>query len=207
MGMREYMVRSIRGGVLVVIIIVTACGGSSETATTGPSTPAATPTQSPTQALEQRATPLCTAAFAAPAPSAAMPAMRPVVLYWRRDESQVQASSRSSTAGPGWLGEIYGDLPEAVKARTVEEVKTVVCRQEHYIQVGTYQMSQSAAVRIDWELRLVRWPTGETLAARTFRGGDPPASRTTMGHLSWEHGPRPEAEAKAWLEQTLRPGP
>lgn len=199
-------IRMLRGGVLFLILIAAACGGS-ETAPAGPSTPAPTPTRSPTDVLEARATALCTAAFSATAPVTAAPAKRPVVLYWRRDESQVQPQSRSSTAGAEWHGEIYGDLPASTRASTPEEVQTIVCRQEQYIQVGVYQNSESAAVRIDWELRLVRWPTGESLAARTFRGGDPPASRTTRGSVSWEHGPTPQAEASAWLESVLQPGP
>ena len=192
---------------LVAACLAVACGGSSAPQAAVPSTPVPTPTPSPGNVLEARAVVLCDAALKAPAPTTAATAFRPVVLYWRRDESRVQPGSRSSTAGAGWHGEIYGDLPEPLRAATVEDVQAVVCRQENYIQVGTYERSNSAAVRIDWELRLVRWPSGELLAARTFRGADPPASRQTQGSQSWEHGETPKAAATAWLEQTLRPRP
>lgn len=196
-------------GILAVLFICLACSGSGSPADDGTAnrTPPATPTPRPVDVLEAQATALCTAAFAAPAPATAQAARRPAVLYWRRDESKVQTQSRSSTAGPGWRGELAGDLPQTLSARTAEEVQTVACREERYIQVGVYQESNSAAVRIDYELRLLRWPGGELLAARTFRGGDPPATRTTQGSVSWEHGPRPQAEATAWLEQSLQAGP
>lgn len=151
---------------------------------------------------------VCGKAFEKSVADTAGKARPPALLLWRRDESDVQDGSRSSTAGADqWRSDNNHRLPAKLLARSLESLQSVVGLVERFVQVGTYEATKTAAVRIDYEVRVVRWPSGELLAARTFRGADPPAQRTSSsGVKSWEHGQPPDAAAvEAWLSEVFAP--
>lgn len=150
----------------------------------------------------------CTSAFRGTSVGLPGKGKPPSLLLWSRDERAVQAGSRSSTPGAErWKADNNHSLPPKMLARSVEEVRSVVCLLEQYVQVGTYETTNSAAVRLDYEVRVIGWPGGDLVAVRTFPGGDPPKERThSTGAMSWERGAPPdEAAVTAWLEQVFSP--
>lgn len=152
--------------------------------------------------------PKCTAAFATPIPERKGKAPLPALLLWSRDESSVQQGSRASTRGAeAWKSDNNHTLAHRFSARSFAGLKSVVCLLERYVQVGAYDRSGSAAVRIDHDVRVIRWPEGTVLAARTFQGADPAAKREGQGGMkSWEHGaPPPKTDLELWLSQVFAP--
>ncbi len=66
-----------------------------------------------------------------------------------------------------------GDLPQAT------DVRAIMCIKQIGSDLTYYEVSkggQSMQWRIDWDVRLLRWPDGALLAAQSFAGKKPPSS-------------------------------
>lgn len=172
------------------------------------------PPTDPTQILSEllpQAAPFCTAAFnsgqsaTTPAPGSVI---GPAVAFRALDERY----------GYGTEWQTYGTGPpvpwEHATATAADEVRAVVCIRQGYDVVGSYQSSDAPltadigsgvpAVRSDWDIQVIRWPSGEPVAAKFFQAADPPAKveglPATAKHWS---GPVAMEETKAWLEAML----
>lgn len=87
------------------------------------------------------------------------------------------------------------------QAQSPEQVKTLVCILQDREYVGQYVPvggvpGGGAAYRITWEVRLVSWPEGKVLRAKTVRGGEPPKSKASSGD---RYGPQPRTALGDWL--------
>ncbi|WP_295559324.1 hypothetical protein [uncultured Hyphomicrobium sp.] len=111
--------------------------------------------------------------------------------------------------GPAAFYAYYRSLvPTRAAPDSVEAVKTVVCVREAPVVVGIYKAQDSsvtkeiAAVRLDWHVRVLNWPSGETIASTIFQGGEPPSamSRTTDRMYPTEGGLAPSSEAEQWID-------
>lgn len=151
--------------------------------------------------------PLCAAALDSGA-SAGTPApgaiAGPAVAFVRLDEK----------FGYGTAWGAFGDrlVPEKhAKAGSADDVRAVVCVQQIFTEVGKYQatdsqtgtVSEMIANRIDFDIRVLRWPGGELLAARSFQGADPPEKVELQPGLSHWSGNLPIVDASNWLDEVL----
>jgi hypothetical protein len=102
---------------------------------------------------------------------------------------------------------IHSYFPSIAEAEFAAEVKTLICIQETRQKVGDYfpirtpdspvnplATAVGAGYRIDWDVRLVLYPSGEVVAAEHFNGGAPPVYGAGI-----EIGPDPRPEVEAWL--------
>lgn len=190
------------------------CGGSggSTFVTTPP------PTPYPLDALRDRAEPLCAAAVAGTAPRGTAAPAGSIASYWRQDDSgldrpyQNRNLKRTWTAysgatyevGQGYENEFLTGFP----LQRVEDVRSIVCIHEQWVAVGTYERSGTLGVRKDWTVRILSWPDGAVLVEHSFRGGDPPATRSSGGgqggcSVCTEPGKPPAKDVHAWLHSLL----
>jgi hypothetical protein len=185
------------------------------------------PTPAPTPVplavtLRDQAAPKCAAAFGAQATSG--PVRAPMIAMKRYDESAVQERYRDGRMdarewiaenGYNAAGNLHAStfLPTSLRATSVEDVQSLACVQERRVQVGTYQRTEWAAARIDWDVRLVRWPDGAVLGTMSFRGADPPESHSFQagtapcgspgGLCGTVHGNSPQDAFEQWIQQTV----
>jgi hypothetical protein len=106
---------------------------------------------------------------------------------------------------------ISGYFPSIAEAGSAAEVKTLVCIKETRLKVGEYvpirtpdspviplPTSLGAGYQIEWDVRLVRYPSGEVLAAERFLGDPPPLYGAGV-----EIGSDPRPVVEAWLALAL----
>jgi len=179
------------------------------------------PPPSPTAAAElllPAAGPRCTNAFsggrfAGSAPSGSV--RRPAIALIQSDNSQLLERFREGNPPLGaWRphGASYEVAIIPTRAQTVspDAVQTLVCVRQTYNQVGRYS-SNHPAVRLDWDVRVLRWPSGELLSGRTFRGPDPPQQAdfkgwspcTETSKCATKSGGQPSGEALRWLDEII----
>jgi hypothetical protein len=174
-----------------------------------------TPTPPPAAAVLDRAGPLCDAAFHTRATGAAT-AQAPAFELLELDESQLDPSAFHDENLNQWIAdnspEITG-VPTPLLAATPDAAHALVCVIMRQVQVGTFEISGSAAIRIDYDTRLLSWPDGALVAAQSFRGAAPPADRTVSsacrgnsdvnGCKNPVYGASPASDLGAWLQQQL----
>jgi hypothetical protein len=101
-------------------------------------------------------------------------------------------------------------IPARAQTASLDAVQALVCVRQTYTQVGRYS-SNHPAVRLDWDVRVVRWPGGEPLAGRTFRGPDPPEKAdfrgwslcTETSKCATKSGGPPSNDAARWLDEVV----
>jgi hypothetical protein len=183
-------------------------------------TPIPTPTVSPGERLLPQAGPRCTDLFAGARPTATPApgsARGPAVALIQSDFSQLEEKYREGN--PPFMpwrqqGLPYQSsvVPTRAQATTTDAVQTLVCVRQTYIRVGFYQPSNTPAVRLDWDVRVVRWPSGEPLAGMTFRGPDPPQDADLKGYgtcteasktCATKSGGEPVGNALRWLDELI----
>ena len=216
--------RSVSGPTLslaigMLALLAAACGQSE------PSFPTPAPTPIPVASiLLAQATPLCATPFDGRLTQGA--ARAPAIALKQIDEGGLGQQYRDRNLTPGeWIGEntynaarntqIGYLLPYELRAASAETVQSLVCVRERRIEVGTYQEVKYAAGRLDWDVRVLRWPDGAVLAANSFRGGDPPdvyqsKSRTDPCGSNLpgavcltQYGKSPQDDFMTWLKTVL----
>lgn len=159
--------------------------------------------------LLPKAAPLCADSFArgrltsTPAPGSVK---GPAIVYGQFDYSQIREKYRDSDMKtPGEWFVANTDIVLAY-AKKVDGVQTSVCIRHAYIQIGIYQPNDIAAVRYDWDIRVLRWPSGETLASTVVRGqGPPPEIKLPASQIGKRYyGDAPDKEAKRWLNELIQ---
>ena len=200
-----------------VALLLAGCSGShNATGSSNDSYIDSTPTPAPVAAVFGQAAPLCDAAFQNDAGGVQSGGARgPVLELLKLDESQVTASARDPDLGR-WLADPDASItgvPEAQVAAAAGDAHALVCVLEQQVQVGSFAISGSPAVRIDYDVRLVSWPDGALLAGTSFTGGDPPSDRTISAacHANPDgdgchdpvYGPSPAGDLSNWLTQQL----
>ena len=200
-----------------LLALAATLAGCQMVAPTPTPTPIPTPTVSTGEMLLPQASPRCTDAFAGARPSGA-PApgsvRGPVVALIQYDFSQLEEKFREGN--PPFLPWRQQGLPYQVsvvpsraQATTTDAVQTLVCVRQTYIRVGFYQPNNTPAVRLDWDVRVTRWPTGEQVAGMTFRGPDPPQDADLKGYspcteasktCATKSGGEPVGSALGWLD-------
>lgn len=136
----------------------------------------ATPTTSPTptivptpttlpKALEQQAAELCEKAFSAPVQT--QPFEMPYLGMYKTEVNR----------NPSWG--ISNTTPHLF-ALSAESVKSIVCSSETRTQVGIYT-DGSAAFKLRLNIRVVSWPDGAVVAAKSFESGMPPKTKSGFG--------------------------
>jgi len=145
------------------------------------------PVPTPTLSLETlhfTAAPLCEAAFASPESTGS-------------PEAPVFTLLNKEYEGQEWQrwGVQYYD------AFSASEVRTLVCIRESRTATGTYTDFQSA-YRLDWQVRLVRWPDGELLGATesALLGDEPPGRKYQPGP---GYGESPRLPLLTWLSSAM----
>lgn len=138
--------------------------------------PTATPTASPTptivptpttspDTLEQQAAELCEQAFSAPVQT--QPFEMPYLGMYKTEVNR----------NPSWG--ISNTTPHLF-ALSAESVKSIVCSSETRTQVGIYT-DGSAAFKLRLNIRVVSWPDGAVVAAKSFESGMPPETKSGFG--------------------------
>jgi hypothetical protein len=157
--------------------------------------------------LLSKAAPRCTDAFATRSfiPSAlSVPLKGPSIALLQPDNSQLPEKDRGSNPLWPWRPDYTASVLASLRygqPKTADAVQTLVCVRETSIQVGVYQPSGRSAIRNDWDVRVLRWPSGEVMVGRTFRGPDPPKQATSTYEMT---SGRPTNEAKLWLDDLIR---
>jgi hypothetical protein len=167
------------------------------------------PTPTVGELLKPTAAPRCDEAFAGAAPvGTASPRSLagPGLTLTQYDRRQLEEKDRGVGAPP--LSPWYaGDsiLLTDDQATSADALKMLICVRATHIFVGTYQPGNYSAIRVDWDVRVLRWPGGEPLAASTFRGHEPPAERRMEAapRTSQVTGGDPLGDASKWLETLI----
>ena len=81
--------------------------------------------------------------------------------------------------------------------------ETATTRSRIRIHVGTYEPGIKA-IRIQWDVRVLRWPSGELISGSTFQGHDPPQVVEMKGYerSETETGSYPHG-AYSWLDEMI----
>lgn len=183
-----------------VIALAAALGGCGETDVT--------------KLLLPKATPRCTDAFASDR-FAAAPASGavegPAVAFIRRDDSKIEEQYRHY-AKSTWAE--YRIAPEHARPTSADAVRAVICVQVVYTEVGTYEVYSSSgpisfsgwvpAARVDWDVRIIRWPSGDPVAAKVFQGQSPSERTSTSSSGKFVSGSEPRGEGVKWIEGVIR---
>lgn len=154
-------------------------------------TPTATPipTEIPTVSpatLSSQATDLCTAAFSSSVQGGE--ASAPLL---------TMSNNYYDEANPGgWKLTGSSELKHpSTEARSANDVQTVICVEEHRIQVGTYD-DGAGAFQVRWNVRVVRWNDGTVVAEENFLGDEPSQMKIGGGD---HYGFSPSKEYREWL--------
>lgn len=94
----------------------------------------------------------------------------------------------------------YGVTPTRAEAKSAAEVRTLVCIRQIRFQIGVYEPGDVAAVRDDWDIRLLNWPGGEPIAASSFQGADPPPETQVSTGDYVRTGGEPSSAGYAWID-------
>ena len=207
--------------VAVVVLLLAGCGGAHRSSSSNYTYVYTTPTPAPVAAVLDQAGPLCDAAFrraASGAKTAGAMAHGPVLTLLELDESEIPASARDTNLDR-WLAASDPDItgvPLAQIATAADSAQALVCVIERQVQVGSFEISGSPAVRIDYDVRLLSWPDGAVVAATSLTGGDPPSERTVSAACRANpdgdgchdpiYGPSPASDLRTWLSQLLGGG-
>jgi hypothetical protein len=204
----------------IAAVLLAGCGGRKSSGNNNDSYVYTTPTPAPAAAVLDQAAPLCDAAFRSKAGGAQTAAAvhGPVLTLIELDESQVTASARDSDLGR-WFADNVPDIsgvPPAQIATSAGTARALLCLLERQVQVGSFEISGSPAIRIDYDVRLLSWPDGVLVAGASFTGGDPPSSRTVSAACRANsdgygchdplYGPSPAVDLESWLTQQLGSG-
>ena len=158
---------------------------------TRPATKIPTVTPTPTSDLKTllpNAASLCEAAFAVPTIQA------PISVPLMRLERAVFSGGTGASDSEQW--KVSRFIP-FIGTRYAAEVQGLLCVHEIWKTVGKYTSGVPADQR-DFDVRVVRWPTGDVLAAAAFRGGAPPGVTRLI-----TFGEAPESELLRWLLMDL----
>lgn len=177
-----------------------------------------TPTPPPAAAVLDQAAPLCDAAFQRSAHASGV-TQGPVFDLEELDESQLDPSTFHDTNLNRWRADslpALNGIPAELTAPP-DAAHALVCLRRLQVQVGSFQISGSAAVRLDDDVRLLSWPDGALVAAQAFQGPDPPSDRTISaacransdgnGCKDPVYGRPPASDLSAWLKQQLGAAP
>jgi hypothetical protein len=177
------------------------------------------PPPPPTAAAElllPAAGPRCTNAFSGGWPASARSGLvrGPAIALIQSDFSQLSEKYREGNPPLGtWRphGASYevAIIPTRAKTVSPDAVQTLVCVRQTYNQVGRYS-SNHPAVRLDWDVRVVRWPSGEPMSRMTFHR-DPPQQAdfkgwspcTETSKCATKSGGQPSDEALRWLDEVI----
>jgi hypothetical protein len=124
----------------------------------------------------------------------------------RNDDSHLEERYRfNKNEAPkfDWLhpGDI---LPSRAQAQTADAVHALVCIHATHVLVGTYGSSGNVGVRVDWDLRVLRWPSGEVIAAQAFTGHAPDdIGEFKQGESNVARRGRTSSEAYAWMKELI----
>ncbi|MFN8556980.1 MAG: WD40 repeat domain-containing protein [Dehalococcoidia bacterium] len=208
-------------GLLLLAFVVAACKsgepGYIKGATPTPRFAQATPTGPRADSLRDKATPLCEAAFAARVTEGTVEGP---LLFLQHGNYIKAALDRMPNRPPAWEATSFHGASFVV-AQTVEQVRSLACVRETRVQVGTYVPASSTpssgsggraggglpAYRLDWQVRLARWPDGTVIAATELRGTEPGEKITVnerTGPSVEGYGSSPDNAFKAWLSGRLR---
>ena len=106
------------------------------------------------------------------------------------------------------LSDWFATNTDIVRAYANKEgsVQAAVCIRHAFIQIGIYRPDNIAAVREDWDVRVLRWPSGEVLAGKDFPGqAPPPEIKATTGQYGKQYdAPGPDQDAKRWLNELIQ---
>jgi WD40 repeat protein len=144
-----------------------------------------TPTNTPPPSLETllpKAGPLCDAAFSVDVGGGSPTGPAFVLINLLYEEE-------------GW--QVARFVPH--QAQSALAVKTLVCIRQSRDLYGYYEGGSRGYTPL-WWIRLVSWPDGAVLGAKSFRGEDPPEWKAVPGDM---YGHRPEGAFMAWLFPTL----
>ena len=178
----------------------------------------------PTQYLSDRMkkkAPRCAEAFSA-ALSADTPAPGSVpgeaVAFIQYDDSQIPFDRRYEHEKEKPVGDWqstldFNILPSRIRAWEEKRVKALVCIRVIANEVGTYvpvspdptKKWDVAAHREDWDVRVMRWPSGELIAGQYFQGPDPPVDMQTNDPKDRRSGGPPTDAMNRWLDTLFAP--
>jgi hypothetical protein len=168
------------------------------------------PSYKPTvsEQLKPKTIPRCTAIFdgdrfggSPTSGSVRGPAVAVTQLDFRQVEEKYRDGSNPLT---DWWS-YDGLMPSRAEAKTVDGVQTLFCIRQVYIQIGIYRPDNIAAVRQDWDVRVVRWPSGEPMASMVIRGPEPPQDikKSAGDNKTTYYAGSPDNEAKRWLDEVI----
>jgi hypothetical protein len=144
-----------------------------------------------------KTTPLCTAAHARPADTSTSGSVKGPAIGLVRHDEKYTPHAEWNAYGFGYSAYI----PPHAHATSEDGVRIVVCAQGVGTQVGFYQPNNVPAIRLDLDVRIIRYPTGEPLASMTFQGPDPaPEINTTSQNPTSLSGSYPTGELNRWLQ-------
>jgi hypothetical protein len=204
---------------LLTGLIVAALAGCGDDTPPPPPPPPPTPAS---EVLLPTASPRCEEAFAAGMPSGTLSpgaVKGPAISLLQYDFSRLDEKYREGNPPhTPWRarGVPYypSPVPSGAEAKSADAVQALVCIRQIYNLVGTYQPSNNPAVRLDWDVRVLRWPSGEQLFASTFQGPDPPANAELHGYgdctaasktCATKSGGDPFTDAQRWLAPLITP--
>lgn len=130
----------------------------------------------------------------------------PAVALTQLDFRQIQEEYRDSSKPlTDWWSYDIDLMPSRAEAKAVDGVQTLFCIRQVYIQIGIYQPDNIAAAREDWDVRVVRWPSGEPMASMVIRGPEPPQEikKSAAGNRRLYYVGSPDNEAKRWLDEVI----
>jgi hypothetical protein len=168
--------------------------------------------------LLPQAAPRCTEAFRNDR-SASFPTSGsvkgPAAAFQRHDDSQIEKEYRRY-ANSTWEKPFSRIIPKHAQTISADAVRAVICLQSIYTRVGTYEITDFSApvpfpisvpgAREDWDVRVIRWPSSEPVAAKVFLGKNPSVGKTSARGGTFVSGLGPwSSEVEGWLEGVITP--
>ena len=196
----------------VVLMMIGACGNSTQHDSATTTSTTTTPTLNPSQVTNR-----CTQAFAT-APSAGQTqAHAPADMFvidvtdnLRANLSTVQNAynGRSFYVWHDWYeswGAAGTNNQTVTETRDPAKLSTLICVKRTYEILGSYENSHAPAGRCDYDVRVVDWRNGAVLALQQFQGENPPDSADMQSNngSGLVIGRPPEVPLGTWLSQVV----
>jgi hypothetical protein len=104
----------------------------------------------------------------------------------------------------GEISLAWRSLPDTVKARSPEQVGTVVIMEKERQSMGVYGAGPGHGYAVHRHIILVDWKTHAVLGRKSFRGSDPPKKIVTSGESRDAYGSDPLPDLLAYVTQLPR---